>query len=109
MDGYACRAEDARPGATLAVVGTSAAGRRHDGRLGPGEAVRIFTGAPMPDGADWVVIQEEAEVLGDRVTVTAAQSGPASVRAAGGDFRRGRRVAAPRRLGARRPRASSRR
>ena len=100
MDGYACRAEDARPGATLTLVGTSAAGRRHDGRLGPGEAVRIFTGAPMPDGADWVVIQEEAELLGDRVTVTAPQSGPASVRATGGDFRRGRRVAAPLRLGA---------
>ena len=51
MDGYACRAEDARPGAELSVVGTAAAGQRHPGRVGPGEAVRIFTGAPrFPPG-----------------------------------------------------------
>jgi molybdopterin molybdotransferase len=100
MDGYACRATDARPGATLAVVGTSAAGQRHPGRVDPGEAVRIFTGAPMPEGADWVVIQEEAEARGERVLVTAEQTGAPSVRPAGGDFRAGHRVAAPRRLGA---------
>jgi molybdopterin molybdotransferase len=98
MDGYACRAADAREGAVLALVGTAAAGLGHPGPIGPGEAVRIFTGAPVPDGADWIVIQEEAEAEGDRVTVTAEQAGPASIRPAGGDFRRGHRVAAPRRL-----------
>jgi molybdopterin molybdotransferase len=98
MDGYACRAADARPGAVLALVGTAAAGLGHGGRLRPGEAVRIFTGAPVPEGADWVVIQEEAELRGDRVTVTAEQVGPAAIRPAGGDFRRGDRVTAPRRL-----------
>jgi molybdopterin molybdotransferase len=100
MDGYACRAADARPGATLAIVGTSAAGQRHPGRLGPGEAVRIFTGAPIPEGADWVVIQEETEAQGDRITVTAPQTGAPAIRPAGGDFGAGHRVTAPRRLGA---------
>jgi len=99
MDGYACRAEDARLGAVLRVVGTAAAGLGHDGRIGRGEAVRIFTGAPVPDGADWIVIQEEAEARGDHVAVTAEQGGAASIRPAGGDFRAGQRIAAPRRLG----------
>ena len=98
MDGYACRAADARPGAVLTVVGTAAAGLGHPAPVGPGEAVRIFTGAPLPAGADWIVIQEEAEALGDRVTVTAGQGGPPNIRPAGGDFRRGERLAAPRRL-----------
>ena len=98
MDGYACRLEDAVPGARLALVGTAAAGLRHPGRVGPGEAVRIFTGAPVPDGADWILIQEEAEAANDRVAVTAPQTGAPSIRPAGGDFRQGSRVAAPRRL-----------
>ena len=45
--------------ATLTVIGESAAGRAFEGALGPGQAVRIFTGAPMPDGADAIVIQED--------------------------------------------------
>ena len=54
MDGYALRAVDtASPPATLTVIGEFAAGRAFAGALGPGEAVRIFTGAPMPDGADF--------------------------------------------------------
>src|SRR5688572_15017251 len=52
MDGYAVRAADvAAPPATLAVIGTAAAGHPFGGRVGAGEAVRIFTGAPLPDGA----------------------------------------------------------
>ena len=52
MDGYALRAEDAStPGARLTIIGDSAAGRGFLGKLGPGEAVRIFTGAPVPDSA----------------------------------------------------------
>ena len=66
MDGYALRAADAaRAPARLTVVGESAAGRPFDGRLGPGEAARIFTGAPLPEGADAVAMQENARREGD--------------------------------------------
>ena len=67
MDGYALRAADAASGpATLTVIGESAAGRAFGGGVGPGEAVRIFTGAPMPDGADTIVVQEDVRREGDR-------------------------------------------
>src|SRR5512132_172371 len=60
MDGYAVRAEDVRAlPTTLRLIGRSAAGAGYAGVVGPGEAVRIFTGAPVPPGADAVVIQEE--------------------------------------------------
>jgi molybdopterin molybdotransferase len=58
MDGYAVRAADAAPGASLLVVGEVAAGARGERALGPGEAQRIMTGAPLPPGADAVVPQE---------------------------------------------------
>lgn len=98
MDGYACHAADARRGATLTVVGTSAAGARFPGRVGPGEAVRILTGAPMPEGADTVVIQEDVAIEGERIAITADPSGGPNVRFAGGDFQSGYRLTAPRRL-----------
>src|SRR5690554_5246705 len=59
MDGYALRAAEARPGATFDVIGESAAGHRFAGSVGAGQAVRIFTGAPVPEGADRVVMQED--------------------------------------------------
>src|SRR6185437_8243191 len=60
MDGYALRAADtASPPATLTVIGESAAGRAFAGVVGAGQAVRIFTGAPIPAGAEAVVIQED--------------------------------------------------
>ncbi|MFN3520986.1 MAG: gephyrin-like molybdotransferase Glp [Phenylobacterium sp.] len=83
MDGWAVRAVDT-PGA-LRIVGESAAGRGYDGRLGPHEAVRIFTGAALPEDADAVVIQEDAERDGDAVRTPQAHSGD-NVRPAGGDF-----------------------
>lgn len=61
MDGYAVRSGDAKPGVVLAVIGESAAGRGFDGHVGQGQAVRIFTGAPMPAGANAVVIQEDTQ------------------------------------------------
>ena len=61
MDGYAVRAADAGAGSRLRVIGTAAAGGRFAGVVGPGEAVRIFTGAPVPDGADLIVIQEDVD------------------------------------------------
>ena len=92
MDGYAVRAADAAPGARLAVVGVSAAGGHFDGRLGPGEAVRIFTGAPMPKGADFVVIQEDTDRDGDAITVREGRDGDPYIRPAGGDFAEGARL-----------------
>ena len=66
MDGYAGRHEDlAETGAELRVVGQSAAGHGFAGKVAAGEVVRIFTGAPIPAGADTVLAQEDAEPLGD--------------------------------------------
>lgn len=64
MDGYAIRVADAGAGARLRLIGQSAAGTGFGGMVGPGEAVRIFTGAPVPAGADGILIQENAEVNG---------------------------------------------
>jgi len=86
MDGWAVRQADI-PG-TLQVVGESAAGHGWSGTLGRGETVRISTGAFIPDGADWVVIQEEVVRKGDQVTIGA--TGESSfIRPRGGDFARG--------------------
>lgn len=89
MDGYAIRYADL-PG-PFALVGESAAGRSFDGTLHPGETVRIFTGAAMPDGADSVFVQEEARREGD--TVHLASEGPrrqgSNVRPRGLDFAEG--------------------
>jgi molybdopterin molybdotransferase len=86
MDGWAVRAADC-PG-TLRIVGESAAGRGLEGAVGAGEAVRIFTGAAVPQACDAIVIQEDAERDGDAVRVPAVQAG-SFIRPAGGDFRRG--------------------
>ena len=67
MDGYAVRRADALTGDWLGVLGEAAPGSPFARSLGAGQAVRILTGAPVPDGADCVVIQEEAERSGDRV------------------------------------------
>ena len=69
MDGYAVKADEVRPGATFRVVGESAAGHGYDGNVGAGEAVRIFTGAPVPEGADRVVIQEDTARDGDTIVL----------------------------------------
>ncbi len=90
MDGYAVRAADiASVPATLRVLGTSAAGHGFSGGVAAGEAVRIFTGAPVPDGADTVIIQEDTTAGGG--SVTALQSDPAgrNIRRAGLDFAQG--------------------
>ncbi|MBW3098484.1 molybdopterin molybdotransferase MoeA [Pseudohoeflea coraliihabitans] len=95
MDGYAVRSADAEaPGATLAVTGVAAAGHGFEGTVKAGEAVRIFTGAPLPDGADSVVIQEECAAIdsadGDkRVRIETAARRGQNVRPAGIDFRDG--------------------
>jgi molybdopterin molybdotransferase len=103
MDGYAVRAADvARVPVELRVVGSVPAGQRHEGTVGPGEAVRIFTGAPVPAGADTIVIQEDTERSGDQVLVKEGAAAGRYVRPAGLDFREGAvGLEAGRRLGAR--------
>ena len=92
MDGWAVRAADT-PG-RLTIVGESAAGHAFAGTLQAGQAVRIFTGAPVPAGADAVVIQEDAARDTETVTVPVASHGR-HVRGAGMDFHAGETLLAP--------------
>jgi molybdopterin molybdotransferase len=99
MDGYAVRSADLSPGARLSVVGEAPAGHAWDGTLAPGEALRIFTGAPLPRGAERVVIQEDTSRDGDMITVTGDPGDSLNVRPQGADFPSGFELTAPRRLG----------
>jgi molybdopterin molybdotransferase len=94
MDGYAVRASEAAAGAALQIIGEAPAGRPYGGRLGPGEAVRIFTGGVVPEGADAVVIQEDTEASGSRVTIKEAPRPGENVRSHGLDFRAGEKLLA---------------
>ncbi len=98
MDGYAVIDSEAQPGMTLRVIGESAAGKRFGGRLNSGETVRIFTGAPVPEGADCVVIQEDVTRDGDTITISVNRDAGPYIRPAGGDFSKGDPFGAPRRL-----------
>ena len=90
MDGYAVRAADlATIPARLRLIGTSAAGHGFSGTLGPGETVRIFTGAPVPAGADAILIQENAEADGETVTAREPVAAGRFLRRAGLDFGEG--------------------
>ena len=103
MDGYAVRAADleALP-ASLKVVGAAPAGGAFAGTLGSGQAVRIFTGGPVPEGADTIVIQEDVATQGACIVVSAAVPAGTYVRPAGLDFRAGDLgIGAGTRLGAR--------
>src|SRR5882672_2191158 len=95
MDGYAVRAEDSRAGATLSVVGRVEAGALPSRSVGRGEAMRIFTGAPLPPGADTVVPQEDVEATNGSVRLSGALERAAYVRPAGEDVRVGDRVLEP--------------
>jgi molybdopterin molybdotransferase len=89
MDGYAVRAADAAPGARLSLVGTAPAGHPFAGRVGPGETVRLFTGSLVPEGADSILIQENAAAEGGVVTVTEQPGAGRHIRPMGQDFRAG--------------------
>ncbi len=103
MDGYAVRADDLQPGAQLKVVGMAAAGHRFPGKLSRGQAVRIFTGAPVPEGADAILIQEDADAVdGASIVVKATVDSGRHIRPAGLDFAAGDvLLPAGRQLGAR--------
>ncbi len=96
MDGYAISA-GFTPGETLTVIGEAAAGRGFGGPVGPGQAVRIFTGAPMPSGTDIVAIQEDVMRHEGKITL-GPDVGANNMRPLGADFRQGDMVSAPRRL-----------
>ncbi len=96
MDGYAVAGTPA-PGDSFTVIGESAAGHAFTGPLGPGQAVRIFTGAPVPPGATRVVIQEDVTRDGDRITIGPRPDAGTNIRPRGADFPAGATLA-PRRL-----------
>ncbi|MBX5009079.1 molybdopterin molybdotransferase MoeA [Rhizobium lentis] len=90
MDGYALRRDDApEPGAELKVIGTSSAGRGFEGSVGKGEAVRIFTGAPVPLGADSVLLQEDAEKIDGGIRTNFPVRQGQHIRPRGQDFAEG--------------------
>jgi molybdopterin molybdotransferase len=98
MDGYAVQNADAKSGATLTVIGESAAGQAFGGSVAPGQAVRIFTGAPVPEGADRVIIQENVTRDGNGITLGENLDTGTHIRAAGIDFATGQAVSGPKRL-----------
>jgi molybdopterin molybdotransferase len=96
MDGYALRRAEVEPDAMFKVVGEAAAGHRFGGKLNAGQAVRIFTGAPVPEGADFVVIQEDVTRRGNLITLGHSIGDKDNIRPAGGDFTAGQALTAPR-------------
>lgn len=89
MDGYALRDTDAAHGARFRVIGQSFAGGSLPPPVGGGEAVRVFTGAAMPEGADRVVMQENCDADGVSMTITGPYGPGWHVRKAGSDFAEG--------------------
>ncbi len=100
MDGYALHKNEVEPDAMFKVIGEAAAGHAFAGQVGPGQCVRIFTGAPVPQGADFVVIQEDVTRRGDLITLGRSLGEKSHIRPAGGDFKAGDKMAAPKVLGA---------
>ncbi len=96
MDGYGVNADGVVPGATYTVVGEAAAGHGFQGTVGRGEAVRIFTGAPVPAGVTRVIIQEDVTREGNTITVGDTLDKGFHIRPLGGDFKVGQTIAAPR-------------
>ena len=93
MDGYAIRSVDLSDDAQFEIIGEVAAGKVFDGAIETGQAVRIFTGAPVPSGCDQVVIQENTERENDHVTVNDTANPGHHIRPAGIDFAVGDKLA----------------
>ena len=101
MDGYAIRATDLAAGAqTWQVIGESAAGHPFSSPVAAGQATRIFTGAPLPQGTDHVLIQENVCAKDGQITLIDGPNDAAHRRPAGSDFTKGHQLRAPRRLSA---------
>ncbi len=92
MDGYAVRAEDCRPAGQLRVIGEQPAGIDRGLKISSGETVRIFTGAPVPKGADAVVMQEEVSVDGELVSIQGEVRMGDYVRRGGSDLMPGQKI-----------------
>ena len=102
MDGYAVRAEDCTAGSRLTVIGSAPAGHPFSGTLRSGEAVRLFTGSVVPDGADTILLQEDADSEGDTVEVRETCPPGRHIRLRGQDFLAGDTLLQPgRQLGSR--------
>ena len=90
MDGYAAKfGESKKAGAVLKVIGEAPAGSPFTGKVNAGEAVRLFTGSPMPDGADHVIMQENVTRTDDVILINEASEAPRHIRKAGIDFAEG--------------------
>ena len=98
MDGYAVNKTEVELHAMFKVIGEAAAGHGFEGKVGAGQAVRIFTGAPVPEGADFVVIQENVDRKGNLIIILDEPGPNSNIRPKGGDFAIGDTVSAPRRL-----------
>jgi molybdopterin molybdotransferase len=92
MDGYALRTDDGHEGAVLRVIGGAPAGHPFDGKVGPGEAVRIFTGSIVPAGADAILLQEDATRTDETVRLNQTVKRGRHIRRAGQDFATGDEV-----------------
>ncbi len=92
MDGYAVRHQDIVRGIPLRIIGESAAGKAFKAPILQGEAVRIFTGAPVPDGADRIIIQEDAHLSCNRLRMADNAEQNRFIRPAGGDFEAGSQI-----------------
>ena len=84
--------------ATLTLIGEARAGEAFSGSVGAGQCARIFTGAPVPAGADAIVIQENTKADGSIVTVVEGSPDPAHIRPRGGDFAEGQVLLSPGRV-----------
>src|SRR4051812_19907395 len=92
MDGYAVIASDCRPGTQLKLTGEQAAGVDRHLRISSGETIRIFTGAPMPGGADAVVMQEDVTPNGSEIVINTDVETGEFVRRRGCDLAAGQKI-----------------
>ncbi len=92
MDGYALSLAGIQAGTRLRVIGKSMAGQPFEGILKKGQCIRIFTGAPLPKGADAVIMQEETLAEDNRITLKNVPAMGENIRPAGGDVKQGERV-----------------
>ncbi len=98
MDGYAVNAQGGPPQEEFEVIGEAAAGHRFEHTIASGQAVRIFTGAPVPAGTDFVVIQENVRRVGTTITLTEWPENSANIRPEAYDFNNDYSITAPRKL-----------